>query len=178
MKKVSETILNRFMDQVESKYIGKNPILRLISRIKLNKFCRTILKGSPGLGLMWFFADFIKLAERIYFFNVDKDKGIYSSRSYSAGENGFIINDKEHELKINIKLYSDDNIVKVEVKRNNGTNMTTNFEFDNGQWAESRENYDEVLVDNIIGIINSHMVALTKWCWKRKGTFDNINLKL
>ena len=78
---------------------------------------------------MWFFADFIKLAEKLYFFNVDKDKGLYSSRSYPAGENGFVINDKEYEIKLMIKLYSDDNTVKVEVKRNNGTNMLTNFLF-------------------------------------------------
>ena len=44
MKKVSETKLNRFLDVVEEKYLGKNPIKRWISKYKFNKFCKETMK--------------------------------------------------------------------------------------------------------------------------------------
>ena len=172
-KKVSETISNRFLDQVEEKYLGKNPIKRFFSKLKFNKFCKETMKASPSFGVLWFFADFIKLAERVYFFNNNKEGSLFSSKSYSIGENGFIINDKENSIKLIVVLNSDLQRVQLEIKRLNGTSMTTEHAFVNNAWTDNREKYDEVLIDNIIGIINSHMVALLKWCWEKKGTFDN-----
>ena len=39
------------------------------------------------------FADFIKIAERVYFYENIKNGNIYSSSSYTSGENGFHIKD-------------------------------------------------------------------------------------
>lgn len=175
-KKVSETVSNRFLDKVEEKYIGRNPILRLISRIKFNKFCRDIMKSSPSLGVLWYFADFIKLAERVYFFNNVKDGKLFSSRSYVAGENGFIVNAIEEGVRILVKLDSDTQSVLLEIKRPN--NLTTEHRFINNQWGDDRQDYDEVLIDNIIAIMNSYMVGLLKWCWDRKGNFDSYERKV
>ena len=178
MKKVSETLSNRFLDKVEEKYLGKNPILRFLSKLKFKKFLRETMKSSPSFGVLWLFADFIKLAERIYFFNNNKDGSLFSSKSYSAGTNGFMIMDKENNVRILIVLNSDLQQVQLEVKRLGGTSMITEHTFVNNAWTDDREKYDEVLIDNIIGIINSHMVALLKWCWDKKGTFDNYCIKI
>ena len=174
-KPVSETKLNRFLDEVEKKYLGKNPFKRIISKWKFDRFCKEVMKSSPSLGVLWFFADFIKLAERIYFFNNSKDGELYSSYSYPIGENGFIINDKDHNISINIKLNSDYQKVIVEVKRLFGTYKSTEHCFINNDWTEDRQNYDEVLIDNTIGIINTYIVGLLRYCWKSKGSYDNIN---
>lgn len=177
MKKLSETKLNRFLDVVEDKYLGKNPFKRFLSNLKFKKFCKETMKSSPSLGILWYFSDFIKLAERVYFYQNTKSNSIYSSRAYAAGENGFILNDKEHALKITVKLLSDNQLVCVQVNRE-GSSYNTEHRFKNDGWDDDKDNYDEVLIDNIIGIINSHMIALTKWCWNQKGSYDNDNKKL
>jgi len=175
---VSETSLNRFLDQVEKKYLGLNPFKKILAEWKFNKFCKEVMKSSPSLGVLWFFADFIKLAEKVYFFNNDPNGTIFSSDNYNIGENGFIINDNDHNIKINVKLNSDYQRLVLEVKRLNGTKKITEHRFVNNEWTDDRENYDEILIDNIIGIINSHIVALMKYCWNLKGNFDNINKRL
>lgn len=177
-KQVSETKLNRYLDQVETKYLGKNPIKRLISKYKFNKFCKEVMKSSPSLGMLWYFADFIKLAERIYFFNNSKEGSLYSSSNYYIGENGFIINDSIFKIKITVKLNSDDQTTHLEIKHLSGTQLITEHVFKNNSWTDDRQNYDEVLIDNVIGIINSYIVGLMKYCWNMKGNFDNINKSL
>lgn len=177
-KPVSETKLNRFLDEVEKKYLGKNIIKKWISQYKFNKFCKETMKSSPSLGVLWYFADFIRLAERIYFFNNSKDGSLYSSYTYNIGENGFIINDKDNNVRVTVKLNSDQQKVLLEVNRSSGTGKRTEHCFKDNKWTEDRENYDEVLIDNIIGIINSHIVALMKYCWNAKGSYDNLNHKL
>ena len=170
-----KTISNRFMDFIESKYMGINPIKRLISKFKLNQYCKKIMKQSPSLGVLWLFAEFIKIAERIYFFPNRQGNELYSSRSYNIGENGFVIIDEDHKITINIKLNSDYQRTIVEISRKGGTSSNTELVFVNNSWGDDIELYDEVLVDNIIGIINSHMVALIRYCWEAKGSYDDIN---
>ena len=174
MKKVSETKLNRFLDVVEEKYLGKNPIKRWISKYKFNKFCRETMKSSPSIGILWYFAEFIKLSERVYFYPNNKDSVLYSSRNYAVGENGFCINDSDNKVKILVKLISDTQGVKVQITRN-ASNYTTEHKFVENEWTDDRADYDEVLIDNIIGIINSHIVALLKWCWEKKGNYDRFD---
>jgi hypothetical protein len=157
---------------VEEKYLGKNPITKFIANYKFNKFCKETMRSSPSLGVLWYFADFVKLAERVYFYGNTKDSSIYSSKSYQSGQNGFIINDKDNELRIVVLLDSDEQSVRVEIKR------TTEHMFINNAWTEDRENYDEVLIDNAIGIINSHMVSLLKWCWNKKGSYDSYSISI
>lgn len=176
-EKVPKTISNRFMDLIETKYIGLNPIKRFIANWKFNKFCKTTMRQSPSLGLLWLFADFIKLAEKVYFFPNKQGNELYSSRSYNIGENGFVIQDEDHGIKLNIKLNSDVQRTIVEISRKEATQSNTELVFMNNSWGDEIEPYDEVLVDNIIGVINSYMVALLKFCWNAKGSYDNINKK-
>lgn len=176
-KKVSETTLNRFLDVVESKYLGKNPIRRYFSKRKFNKFCKETMQSSPSLGILWYFAEFIKLADRVYFYPNSKNGILYSSRSYSAGENGFTINDKDNGIRLVVKLFSDEQCTCIQVTRE-GSSYITEHKFRNNAWTDDRESYDEVLIDNIIGIVNSHIVGLLKWCWNHKGTYDNPNKEI
>lgn len=179
MKKVSETTLNRYLDIVEKKYVGSNPILRWWSDLQFKRACKKIQKESPSIGCLWYMADFIKLAERVYFYNNNRKTGfLFSSSSYSAGENGFVINDPDNFLEIVVKLFSDDQMVIVSVKRTNGTNMITEHTFINNQWTGDRQNYDEVLIDNIIGLMNSATISLMQYCYNKKGSFDHIRKEL
>lgn len=170
--------MNTYMDQVELKYIGNNPIKKLISQHKYNKYISRLRKQSHSIGSLWFFADFVKLAERVYFYNNKKDSpnGVYSSNSYHTGENGFIITATDKDVVINCKLYSDTQKVILEAKRLNGTNKITELEF-NGSSPLKTDDYDEVLIDNIIGIINRYIIKVLNFCWYSKGSFDVDSLK-
>lgn len=175
-EKSPKTVSNRFMDFIENnKYIGRNPIKRFVANWKFNKFCKKIMGQSPSLGVLWFFADFIKISERVYFFPNRQTGELYSSRSYSIGENGFIINDEAHSIKLNIKLNSDLQRTIIEINRNGGTQATTELTFMNNSWGDDIQPYDEVLVDNVIGLINSYIVGLLRFCWNAKGSYDDIH---
>ena len=59
------------------------------------KLIKTIREGSPSFGLLWKMADFIKYAEELFFYDnstKNTEIGLYSSRGYTYGCNGFKIN--------------------------------------------------------------------------------------
>lgn len=163
---------NYFMKEIENKYLGRNPFKKMINRWKHRKFINKIRSWSPSVGVLWFFADFIKIAERVYFFNNKNGGPLFSSNSYRYGENGFSIISDHDKVKINCKLYIDDQKVAIEIKRLNGSNMITEHTFQNNTWHYDKDNYDEVLIDNVIGIINKSIIDLVEYCWDRKGSFD------
>ena len=170
---------NMYMQEVERKYLGKNPIKRFFNRMKHKKFLKKISDMSHSIGTLWFFCDFIKLAELIYFFDNKKNSYIYSSSSYSYGENGFIINDeKNNNVVIKCKLFSDDQKILIEVKRTNGSNMITEFSYSNNEWNFNKfdSEYSNVLVDNTLGIINKAIVYLIDFCWYAKGSYNELHL--
>ena len=153
---------NIFMKQTRDiqQFSFRHPIKTLKSKQELKKFVRTIKKGSPSFGVLWNFADFIKYAERIYFTHNSKDQ-LYSSNEYKPGENGFRINCAD--ITITCKLYSEDQTVGIDLEYKN-SKLKARYTFCESAWQEEPDEYDELLIDRIIDIINSHMLQLLERC--------------
>lgn len=167
---------NIFMKQVRDiqRFSFLHPIKTIRSRIELGKFVKTIKNGSPSLGVLWNFADFIKYAERIYFTRNSKDF-LYSSSEYKPGENGFIINRKDIGIVITCKLYSEDQVVGLDLEYKN-SKLKTNYTFKEGHWDKDPDDYDEILIDRIIEIINNMMLHWLQECIRIK--FNSEGYKL
>ena len=163
---------NGFLNIIDKKYTGFNPIKKLISWIKFRRTCRKTFNTSPSFGQLWSFSDFIKLAEEIFFYNNKSGSTLFSSRSYKVGENGFIITSDIDHVVITLKLYSDTQGIVMDVKRTNGTNMVTSLKFRENDWEEDPKESDIILLDNVIGIINRHIVMLMQYCYDRRGSYD------
>lgn len=163
---------NGFLNIIDRKYTGFNPIKKLISNIKFKMECKKIFDTSPSFGQLWNFANFIKLAERIFFYNNKNGSTLYSSNSYQANQNGFVITSKPDNVVITVKLYADTQGIVMDIKRTNGTNMTTTLKFEQNDWAETPEDDEIIILDNVIGIINRHLVMLLKYCYDRRGSYD------
>jgi len=172
MKNERVDYANYFMREIETKYTGKNIFKRFKCWRSHRKFIANIRTWSPSIGMLWFFADFIKLSERIYFYDNRKNGRMFSSDGYTYGENGFIINSEHDKLQLTCKLYSDTQKVVIQIKRLNGTNMVTEHVFVDNQWTLDKEKYDEVLIDNVIGIINCAIIELVEYCWDHRGSYD------
>lgn len=171
-KIIKTNFSNGFLNIIDKKYTGFNPIKKLISNIRFKLTCRKIFNTSPSFGQLWNFCNFIRLSEEIFFYNNKRDSLLYSSASYSAGENGFIISSDIDNVIITIKMYSDDQRIAMDIKRTNGTNMMTSLKFRENNWDEEPNESDIILLDNVIGIINRHIVMLLKYCYDRRGSYD------
>lgn len=170
---VSKTnFANGFLNIVDKKYTGFNPIRKLISKIRFRIACRKIFNTSPSFGQLWSFADFIKLSEKIFFYNNKSGGVLFSSSSYKIGENGFVINSDIDKVTITLKLYSDSQTITMDVKRNCGSNMVTTLTFIENDWSEPPDEADIILLDNVIGIINRHILMLLRYCYDRRGSYD------
>ena len=163
---------NGFLNIIDKKYTGFNPVRKLISRIKFILTCRKVFNTSPSFGQLWNFANFVRLAEEIFFYNNKRDSLLYSSASYKAGENGFVITSEIDHVIITVKMYSDSQEIVMDIKRTNGTNMMTTLNFKENAWASPPEEGSIVLLDNVIGIINRHIVMLLRFCYDRRGSYD------
>lgn len=171
-KIIKTNFSNGFLNIIDKKYTGFNPIKKLISNLKFKLTCRKIFNTSPSFGQLWTFCNFIRLSEEIFFYNNKRDSLLYSSSSYSAGENGFIISSDVDHVIITVKMYSDEQRIAMDIKRTNGTNMMTSLKFKENNWEEDPDESSIILLDNIIGIINRHIVMLLKYCYDRRGSYD------
>ena len=131
---------NGFLNIIDKKYTGFNPIKKLISWIKFRRTCRKTFNTSPSFGQLWSFSD----------------------------------SDIDHVV-ITLKLYSDTQGIIMDVKRTNGTNMVTSLKFKENDWEEPPKESDIILLDNVIGIINRHIVMLMQYCYDRRGSYDYEN---
>lgn len=165
---------NVFMSMIHDKP-KKGFFKRLKYQRQVKKFRNDIKEGSPGFGLLWRMADFIKLAEDCFFFpNVldNSEFGLYSSRSYSKGQNGFKLYD--HEVVITIKLISDSERVVMEIDRLKVTstpgvsgNTKTTLSFTREEWDEEPTIYDEMLLESAIRKINNRILHLFDYYYDR-----------
>ena len=137
-----------------------------IHKAKVNKFKKRIKNGSPDFDTLWAMADFIKLAEYIYFYDnstENKEFGLYSSKNYSEGTNGFkIINDN---YNITLKLFDKQKRVALDVTRTLGEKVTNSMSFKENEWLQEPGPYDELLLGNIIDIINTKILKLFDYCY-------------
>ena len=133
-------------------------------RLKLKKFKKSIYEGSPSFLVLWAFADFIKYAERIFFFDNAKNSslGIYSSDSYEPGHNGFRITDASKI--ITVKLFTDSQKVGIDIECLKGNRIKQNYTFINNEWTEDPDEYDILLIDRITSIINNKMLEMIDMC--------------
>ena len=54
------------------------------------------------------------------------------------------------------------------VENKTGNNVKTNYSFTEGQWTEEPDEYDVLLIDRVIGIINDQMLWMLNWCIDEK----------
>lgn len=144
----------------------KNIFKFIRNKLSINRFKKKILSGSPSFGLLWKMADFIKSAEIIFFYNNSTNNteiGLYSSRKYPSGQNGFRVTTAD--ITITIKLISESKRVMVEICRASGYNNT--FAFANEFWDQNYTEIDELTLDRIISIINSRILLLFEWCCEK-----------
>ena len=129
---------------------------------ELKKFKKTLDEGSPSFGVLWSFADFVKYAEIIFFFNNTKKNYLYSSDGYEPGHNGFRISSEEYV--ITVKLYTDSQTVAMEIEYPKTTHRPISYKFKGGNWVDEPDNYDILLIDRVINIINKTMIGLVDFC--------------
>lgn len=135
-------------------------------RREYKKFVNNIKNGSPSFGVLWKMADFIKLAELVFFYDnslKNTEFGLYSSKGYNPEENGFKI--RTNECSIVIKLYSGLEKVVLSIERLNGENLKTTLTFISDGWYGSHTTYDEMLLEQVIKIINSRILMLFEHCY-------------
>ena len=137
----------------------------LLYKRKVNKFRNKILEISPSFEVLWEMSNFIKLAEEIFFYDNNVDGSLYSSRSYRDGENGFKINDI---CTVIVKLYEDKKRVNLEIKHNNGVELLSRYSFKDSEWTTDPTIYDEMVLEQIIKIINKHIIDLFDMCYRAR----------
>ena len=159
--------VNIFIDLINKKTIYRGFLKKILHKLEVRRFKKTINNGSPSFILLWNFADFIKYAEQIFFIeNSNTDTvGIYSSRNYKAGQNGFKIT--TDDIIITVKLYNSNCSVAIDIKYKN-TDLNGEFNFKNEKWVNEPSVYDEMLLEEIIKIINQNMIDLFTACYDKR----------
>lgn len=161
---------NIFLNLIYEKNLIKKNIFKIVfHKIKVKKFKKNIKKGSPCFKVLWQFADFIKAAEEIFFYDnslKNSDIGLYSSRSFLDGQNGFKISTMD--CTIVVKLFIDHEIVAMDVERFKGNRIKDSFQFEHEQWTIEPSMRDELLLEQIIKIINQKTIQLFDFCYKNK----------
>lgn len=166
------SVPNIFMNIIRDKS-NRGFISKIKHKIKLRKFRKNIMEGSPSFGLLWKMADFIKIAEIIFFYNnshsLDSDLSLYSSNEYMVGTNGFKLRDNTTGCTIIIKLISDTQKVIVDVERSKGNHIKSTMTFIENEWANNNHTaYDEMLLEQVIKMINSKIITLFDYCYSMR----------
>lgn len=140
---------------------------QLIKYWKWNKkykaFKKMIMSSAPDFGTLWQFAEFIKQAEMIFFYNNNKNEEIYSSTGYNPGENGFKLRVYD-DAEIIVKLFIDNETVMMDLNRLKGTNLKNSYVFQGGQWMYNPDCYDMILLDQVESIISKAIIYMIDWC--------------
>lgn len=167
MRKSSNLFISIIYNKVK---LSPKTLFKYISNTRsAKKLRKNIIKGSPSFGLLWKISDFITYAEEIFFYDNSTKNieiGLYSSRSFPDGTNGFKINTTE--CNITIKLFSDTQRVVVEVDRKIGERLKSYLAFTNDEWENEPSIVDEMLLEQIIRIINNKTIDLFNWCYNKQ----------
>lgn len=145
---------------------------KFLYKRKLKKFCKNILKSSPSFETLWDMALFIKNAEKLFFYINNPNKmsdtiGLYSSRNFPNNQNGFKLSTTYCQiiLKLYIELNNDKRLV-LEIE-NKDSGMRSNFVFINNEWIKDHSKLDEFFLNNVIGLINTHIINLFSFCLEK-----------
>lgn len=159
--------VNIFINLINKKTLCKGIFKKIFHKIEVKRFRKTIYKGSPSFIVLWNFADFIKYAEEIFFIDNDNSdrNGIYSSRNYKSGQNGFKVT--TNDVVITVKLFNSSCTVAIDVgyRKNDRHHQ---FSFKNEEWVNEPSVYDEMLLEEIIKIINREMIILFDNCYDKR----------
>lgn len=165
--------INMFMEHIYNKEPFKlsNLFKYLKHRKAVKKFRKDISDGSPSFNVLWQMADFIKLAESVFFYkNTQKDSefGLYSSRNYASGTNGFRVTDVANGLRVTIKLFNENKQLLLEVEYMNSDNSKQYLSFKDNEWNVTPTVYDEMLLEQVIKSINFSILNLFDSCYNKR----------
>ena len=65
-KIVKTNFSNGFLNIIDKKYTGFNPIRKLISRIRFKRACKKVFDTSPSFGQLWSFATFLPMGISVH----------------------------------------------------------------------------------------------------------------
>jgi len=152
---------NMFMDIIYKKMMPVKIYPRFKNWLYYKRFLIGLNKVSPDFEMLWHFADFIKLLEITSWYDNSKHNSVFSSKDYSKGENGFIINRENPKMQIVLKLYSKNESISLSIKRDYGHKKNSEISFINQQ-LELETQEDEILMLKVIKIITDTMGILLK----------------
>ena len=162
---------NLFINIIYEKNPLSNIFMKFIHKWKVKRFKQSLSKSSPDFNMLWSMADFIKLAEELFFYNnissvCDDTIGLYSSRSYKLNENGFKLCTSEYTLVI--KLYGNSRRTVLELERNTNVLLKSKLSFKNNEWEEEPNVDSEILLEILIRDIIKHILNLFDFCYDRR----------
>ncbi len=157
---------NMFMDIIYKKMMPAKIYQRFKNWLYYKRFLMDLNKVSPDFNMLWHFADFIKLLEITSWYDNSKHNSVFSSKDYSKGENGFIINRENPKMQIVLKLYSKNESISLSIKRDYGHKKNSEISFINQQ-LELETPEDEILMLRVIKIITDTMIILLKEYYKK-----------
>lgn len=160
--------INVFMDYIYKKDIYKSiNFLKFINhKRQVKKFKKSIYSGSPSFNILWQMSDFIKHAEFVFFYDnsvKNSEIGLYSSKNYQDGTNGFKL--LSQDCDITIKLFWDSKSVILEIARNKGDKVKTILNFKDEQWVANPSIYEEMALEQVIKLINDRILKLFDFCY-------------
>lgn len=168
MKRKNNQNINLFMKYIKDKIPYRYYFFKRIAHnISVWNFKRNILNGSPSFVVLWQMADFIKLAETVFFYDNRLENDLYSSRNFASGQNGFIVKDSSDGVKIIIKLYKDNKKVSLDIIRLLGHTTKTSMSFTQDEWDNNPTMYDELLLEQVIKMINYKIINLFETCYQK-----------
>ena len=172
-KNKSMKSINMFMKHIYDKEPFKlSNIFKYLKHKKtIKKFKKDINEGSPSFNVLWQMADFIKLAESIFFYkNTQKDSefGLYSSRNYTTGSNGFRVTDSVNGLRVTIKLFNETKQLLLEIEYMNSDNPKQYLSFIDNEWDIMPTIYEEMLLEQVIKSINTSILRLFDNCYNKR----------
>lgn len=172
-KTKSMNSLNMFMKYIYDKepFNIMNIFKYWMHKRSVKKFKKDIYEGSPSFNVLWQMADFIKLAESVFFYkNSQKETtfGLYSSRNYAIGTNGFRVTDSSKGLRVTIKLYNESRKVLLEIEYLNSDIAKQIMSFTDNDWDVTPTAYDEMLLDQVIKSINASIINLFNHCYDQR----------
>lgn len=167
MIKQGDGSINIFINLINKKTLCKGLFKKIFHKLEVRRFRKTIYEGSPSFVVLWNFADFIKYAEEIFFIENDNSEkiGVYSSRNYKSGQNGFKVT--THNVVVTVKLFNSSCSVAIDIGYRN-SERHHQFSFKNEEWVNEPSVYDEMLLEEVIKIINWQMLNLFDECYDKR----------
>jgi len=152
---------NMFMDIIYKKMMTISKYQKIKNWFYYKKFLYDLNKTSPDFNMLWQFADFIKTLEITSWYDNSIHNIVFSSKDFTKGQNGFIINKDSPKMQIIFKLYSKNENITMSIKRNYGHKKNSEISFTNRELVLDTPE-DEILMLNIIKIITDAMGILLK----------------